>query len=153
METKRKNEFDRRIESVRRFSRFYTRQIGLLNEGTYGSRFSLTEVRVLYELSRRQRTIATALRHELGLDAGYLSRILRRFENKGLVRRTISSVDGRQSLVSLTSRGRQVFSPLDERSDSQVAVMLKGLPASQQKRLIAAMDAIQQLMSSKKTLA
>src|SRR5581483_8295873 len=87
---------DRRIEAVRRFNRFYTRRIGVLREGLLDSPFSLTEARVLYELARRAGSTASALSRELALDAGYHSRILRGFEERGLIRRSPSSADGRQ---------------------------------------------------------
>src|SRR5256885_9015103 len=97
-----------RIATIRRFNRWYTRQIGLLNEGLLDSPFSLTEVRALYELTHRENPMAVNLCQELGLDAGYLSRILRKFEKQGLVEKKGSSTDARQSLLSLTRKGRQV---------------------------------------------
>src|ERR1700691_3575213 len=91
-------DLDQRIAEVRRFNRFYTRQIGVLNEGLLRSPFSLAEARVLYELAQREKPTASGLRLELNLDAGYLSRILRGFEKRGLVRKTRAAKDGRQSL-------------------------------------------------------
>jgi len=92
---------DQRLQAVRSFNRFYTRQIGLLNEQLYRSPFSLTEVRVLYELAHREKPTATELSRHLGLDAGYLSRILSGFEKHGLVEKIPSTADGRQSLLML----------------------------------------------------
>jgi DNA-binding MarR family transcriptional regulator/GNAT superfamily N-acetyltransferase len=130
------------VEAVRRFNRLYTKQIGVLHERLLRSPFSLTEVRVLYELAHRQKPTATELCQELGLDAGYLSRILRGFEKRGLVDKAPSAADGRQSLLSLTAQGREVFAPLDARSNEEVGAMLSNLSAGQQNRLIAAMRTI-----------
>src|SRR5882724_12141229 len=104
---------DQNTHAVRRFNRFYTRQIGILEERLYQSKFSLAEVRVLYELAHRTRATATELGKDLGLDAGYLSRILRSFDRDGLIAKTLSSTDARQSQLTLTPKGRQVFAPLD----------------------------------------
>ncbi len=139
----------RRVKSVRAFNRFYTRQIGLLNERLYESEFSLTEIRVLYELSRRTQTTATALRGELGLDAGYLSRMLQRFERKRLVGRKPSDSDGRQILLSLTAKGREAFVPLDVRANAEVASMLEKLSVPKRERLIEAMNVVQELLGSR----
>jgi DNA-binding MarR family transcriptional regulator/N-acetylglutamate synthase-like GNAT family acetyltransferase len=133
---------DRNVDTVRAFNRFYTRQIGLLSEGVYDSRFSLTEVRVLYELANRDHPTAKELGDDLGLDAGYLSRILRRFEKQGFLRRQASHNDRRHYHLSLTKQGRQEFEPLDKRSAKEVAGILERLPASAQTRVVAAMRAI-----------
>ena len=100
-------ELTQHIDAVRHFNRFYTRQIGVLGEAFLQSPFSLTETRVLYELAHRDQPTATDLGRELGLDPGYLSRILRNFGRRGLITRTRSSTDGRQSLLALTARGRR----------------------------------------------
>src|ERR1700730_1754325 len=121
-----------RIDAVRRFNRFYTRQSGVLPEIFLESPFSLTEARVLYELAHREKPTATSLSNELGLDAGYLSRILSGFEKRGVLEQTPSATDGRQSLLALTKDGRKVFAPLETRSIQQVEGMLEGLPASDQ---------------------
>src|SRR5881396_2737956 len=137
---------EQRVEAARRFNRFYTRKIGVLHEGAYRSPFSLTEVRVLYELAHRNNATATALGRDLGLDAGYLSRILRGFERRGLVLKTRSVADGRQSHLSLTAQGRRVFAPLSARSHDEVAAMLGGLSAAQQARVVGAMRTMERLL-------
>ena len=142
-------ELEQRVEAARRFNRFYTRQIGVLREGAYKSAFSLTEVRVLYELAHRDQSTATALGRDLGLDAGYLSRILRGFERRGLVSRTRSPVDARQSHLSLTGQGRKVFAPLNARSHDEVAAMLGGLSAAQQAGVVGAMRTIERLLGGR----
>ena len=141
-------ESEQRVEAARRFNRFYTRKIGVLREGAYQSPFSLTEVRVLYELAHRDKPTATALGRALGLDAGYLSRILRGFERRGLVLKTRSAADARQSHLSLTGQGRKVFAPLNARSHDEVAAMLAGLPPAAQARVINAMRTIERLLGS-----
>jgi len=139
-------ELEQRVELARRFNRFYTRKIGVLHEGAYRSPFSLTEVRVLYELAHRDKPTATALGRDLGLDAGYLSRILRGFERRGLVLKIRSAADARQSHLSLTAHGRKVFAPLNARSHDEVAVMLGGLSPAAQTRVIDAMRTIERLL-------
>src|SRR5213082_595920 len=134
---------EQRVEAARRFNRFYTRKIGVLHEGAYRSPFSLTEVRVLYELAHRDNATATALGRDLGLDAGYMSRILRGFERRGLVLKTRSVADGRQSHLSLTAQGRRVFAPLNARSHDEVAALLGGLSPAAQARAVGAMQTIE----------
>ena len=136
-----------RISTVRRFNRFYTKQIGLLGESYLETPFSLTEARVLYELAHRERPSATELARELGLDAGYLSRILRGFERRRLLSRTRSKADGRQSHLSLTGRGRAAFAPLDARSRQDIAGMLARLGPGEQRRLIESMRTIESLLA------
>src|SRR5256886_9409916 len=137
---------EQRVEAARRFNRFYTRRIGVLHEAAYESPFSLTEVRVLYELAHRDKPTATELGRELGLDAGYLSRMLRGFEKRGLVARTRSAVDGRQSHLALTTPGRKLFAPLDARSHDEVAALLSALTPAAQTHVIAAMETIERLL-------
>jgi len=144
-----KMEFDQLVDAMRRFNRFYTKQIGVLHEGLLGSQFSLTEVRVLYELAHREMPTATALAKELDLDSGYLSRILRRFETRRLVGKCASTTDGRQSLLSLTPRGRKVFAPLNARSHREVAAMLGPLSATEQRHLLSAMATIERLLGDR----
>jgi DNA-binding MarR family transcriptional regulator/GNAT superfamily N-acetyltransferase len=138
-----KSDVAKRVEAVRRFNRFYTKQIGVLHEGLLQSPFSLTEVRVLYELAHQESMTASELAKELGLDAGYLSRILRRFEYSGFLDRTPSPTDGRQRQLRLTQQGRDAFAPLDQRSNDEVAALLSKLPETEQERLLDAMRTIE----------
>ena len=142
------SEFDQRVEAVRRFNRFWTRRIGVLREGYLESPFSLTEVRVLYELARSEETTASELGKELGLDAGYLSRILRGFQGRGLISKKPSKTDGRRSLLRLTEVGQKTFAPLDARSREDVGAMLGALSAAEQDRLIGAMRTIEELLGA-----
>jgi DNA-binding MarR family transcriptional regulator/GNAT superfamily N-acetyltransferase len=135
-----------KIDAVRRFNRFYTRQIGVLQEGLLDSAFTLTEARLLYELAQRGTTTAAELGRELGLDSGYLSRILGGFERRRLIERRASESDGRQALLSLTAAGRRAFAPLDKRSAAEVGAMLESLSDTAQARLVAAMASIEQLL-------
>ena len=141
-------DFDARVAAVRRFNRFYTRQIGLLQDGYLKSPFSLSEVRVLYELAHRERPTATELGRDLGLDAGYLSRILRGFQKRGLLKRVPSEDDGRQSHLSLTQRGQAAFAPLNTRSHEDIGAMLAAVPATEQARLVQAMHAIEAILGA-----
>lgn len=135
-----------RIRAVRSFNRFYTRKIGVLSEGIYRSPFSLTEVRVLYELAYQQGPSATELTRKLGLDAGYLSRILGEFGKRGLIKKSHSNTDARQSHLSLTAQGRKIFAVLDERSNEEVRAMLTRLSGSDQSRLVDAMRTVEQFL-------
>lgn len=132
-----------RIEAIRRFSRFYTRRLGVLREGLLDSPFSLTEARVLYELAHRPNPTAGELCDALDLDPGYLSRILKRFEEQNLMQRTRSSQDARQSHLSITEKGREAFAPLDRQSGEQIAALLDPLSEADQRRLVAAMSMIE----------
>ncbi|TPK66653.1 MarR family transcriptional regulator [Mesorhizobium sp. B2-4-19] len=134
------------IDAVRAFNRFYTRQIGLLDEGLLKSAFSLTEARVLYELAHRDGLTATDLGRDLGLDAGYVSRLLKKFERHDLISRSTLVSDARQSSIALTPAGRNAFSPLNKDSHDQVAALLDRLPASEQDRLVKSMRTIQALL-------
>jgi DNA-binding MarR family transcriptional regulator/GNAT superfamily N-acetyltransferase len=135
--------FDHRVGAVRRFNRLYTRRIGVLEDGFLGSPYSLTQARVLYELARRPKSTATEIAAELGLDHGYLSRILRDFNKRGLVVKTALPNDRRQSLLSLTAKGRMAFAPLEEHSQEQVGAMLGTLSVVDQERVVAAMRTIE----------
>jgi DNA-binding MarR family transcriptional regulator/GNAT superfamily N-acetyltransferase len=139
-------DFEQRIGAVRRFSRFYTRRIGLLQDGLLETQYSLTQGRVLYELAHRKDCTATDIVAALGLDHGYLSRILRSFEQQGLVVKRRGKEDGRQWLLSLTAKGRKVFAALDRRSQNDVGEMLRNLSEADQTRVVVAMDTIEALI-------
>jgi len=135
------------IAAIRRFSRFYTRQIGLLEEGLLDSPFSLTEARILYELAHRDGLTASDLGRDLALDAGYLSRILKAFETKGLVARAPAAHDGRSSVLALTATGRDAFAPLNSASQAAVTALIARLSPRERQRLICAMSGIENLLT------
>ncbi len=137
------------VQAVRRFNRFYTRQIGVLQEHLLQSEFSLTEVRVLYELAHRPNITAAELCKELGLDRGYLSRMLQSFDKQGWIKATPSPADRRRSFLSLTGKGKKVFAPLDRRSSEEVAAMLDRLPFAQRGNLLAAMGEIENILRAR----
>jgi DNA-binding MarR family transcriptional regulator len=139
-----------RIAAVRRFNRFYTRQIGVLREGYLNSPFSLAEGRVLQQLSQRQDASANAIARDLDLDRGYLSRILRDFVKRGLVTKKRSASDGRQRLLALTAEGRGAFAVLDRRANEQIGNMVRALPSSGQSRLIGAMDIVENILAPRR---
>ena len=134
------------VHAVRSFSRFYTRRIGVLQEGLLGSPFSLTEGRLIYEMAQRDRTTAAELATDLTLDPGYLSRILRGFEQKGLIERRVSEEDGRQQLLSLTAAGKSAFAEIDSRSRDDIAAMLRPLPPAERSRLVDAVRTAERLL-------
>jgi DNA-binding MarR family transcriptional regulator/predicted GNAT family acetyltransferase len=136
-----------RVEAIRRFNRFYTRKIGVLQEGFLGSAYSLTQGRVLYEIAHREKPRAALVGAELGLDAGYVSRILQGFKKEGLIHAERSEADGRETLLSLTARGRKVIATLDRRSNEDVSARLQGVPEAHQHRLVEAMDTIESVLA------
>jgi DNA-binding MarR family transcriptional regulator/GNAT superfamily N-acetyltransferase len=141
------------VAAVRRFSRFYTRQLGLLGEGLLKSEFSLTEGRVLYELAHRDPLTATELCRDLGVDAGYLSRILKAFDQRGLILRTASPSDGRQTLLTLTQAGRSAFEPLDRASQQDVQAMIGDLAPEETAALVRGMRTVEHLLGAHKASA
>lgn len=142
------SDVSQRVEAVRRFNRFYTQQIGVLTEKLLSSPFSLTEARVIYELAHHEQTTATELGNELGLDAGYLSRILRSFKKRGLIDKQPCETDGRQSILRLTEQGQDAFATLNARSHNQIEAMLNELSTEDQNRLVEAMRAIEGLLGA-----
>jgi DNA-binding MarR family transcriptional regulator/GNAT superfamily N-acetyltransferase len=135
-----------RIAALRRFNRFYTRHIGLLEEGLLSSPLSLTQVRTLYELAQRTQSTAAELCDTLGLDPGYLSRILSGFEKNRLIEKKESPKDARQTLLVLTKKGRQVFEPLNARSNEQVRSILSELSPARQADLLHSMQTVESLL-------
>ena len=139
---------DAQIDAVRHFNRFYTNQIGVLSEGLLETPFSLTEARVIYELAQRGSATASELANELRLDPGYLSRIVRKFEQHRLITKKSSDADARQSVLSLTARGRKEFESLNQLSRSQVKEILTDLSPLDQSRLLGAMRTIEELLAT-----
>jgi DNA-binding MarR family transcriptional regulator/N-acetylglutamate synthase-like GNAT family acetyltransferase len=135
-----------RVEQVRSFNRFYTAVVGLLRDGLLRTSYSLTEARVIFELAQRAATEVVDLRRSLDLDAGYLSRILARFETDGVVVKQRSASDGRRHVIRLTAQGRKTFKMLDRRSSEEIRTMLSALADEEQRRLIGAMGAIQEIL-------
>lgn len=136
-----------RAEAVRKFNRFYTRHIGVLHEHLLASEFSLTEVRILYELAHRPAISTSDLCRELNLDAGYVSRVVSGFEKQGLIAKTRSAADARVAELALTEAGRAAFAPLDRASRNEVIAVLEQLPEPAQQQLVGAMNDIQNLLS------
>jgi len=134
------------IDGIRRFNRFYTQKIGVLDEGLLDSKLTLTEVRVLYELAHRDRPTAAEVGRDLGLDRGYLSRLLRGLTERGLVEKGRADGDGRRQQLALTGRGKRAFEPLDRRAREQVAEWLGRLSAADRGRLLASMRTIEALL-------
>jgi DNA-binding MarR family transcriptional regulator/N-acetylglutamate synthase-like GNAT family acetyltransferase len=135
------------VQTVRRFNRFYTRQIGVLQEHLLDSQFSLTEVRVLYEIAHRENVAAKDLCQDLGLDRGYVSRMLQTFEKHGWIKITPSAQDRRRQFLSLTAKGHNVFEPLERRSSEEVAGMLARLSPDKQKNFMAAIQQIESVLA------
>jgi DNA-binding MarR family transcriptional regulator/N-acetylglutamate synthase-like GNAT family acetyltransferase len=141
-------ELPERVTAVRAFNRFYTGRIGVLGDAYLGSPFSLTEVRVLYELAHRQSPTASELRKELRLDRGYLSRILQGFRRRGFVSTSATPDDRRVRTLRLTPRGRAAFAPLDTRARREIGALLRGVPEDEQERVVGAMRAIESALGA-----
>jgi DNA-binding MarR family transcriptional regulator/GNAT superfamily N-acetyltransferase len=142
---------DHQVAAVRAFNRFYTRKLGVLDQQLLKSPYSLSEARVLYELAHREDLSAKEIGTELGLDAGYLSRIVQNFDESGLITRKPLPTDRRQYRLSLTAKGRQAFARLERSSQEDVGAMLAALPASGSQKLIAAMAVIERLLGAPDT--
>ena len=138
-----------RIDALRAFNRFYTRRNGVLQDGLLDSRFSLTESRLLWELAHTEHTTATGLARTLDLDPGHLSRLLRSFKERGLVKASRSAEDARQTRLSISAAGRRALAPLERRSQAEVSALLAALSETQQQELLAAMARIESLLGAR----
>ena len=137
------------IAAIRRFNRFYTARIGVLQEGLLATPFSLTESRLLYEFAHREHATATELSRDLGLDAGYLSRLLRGFKERGLIKSAPAPHDARHLQLRITPAGRRAFAPLDTRTQTEITRLLAGLTDADQRDLLQSMARIEQLLDDK----
>ena len=140
------NALPQRTVAVRRFNRFYTRQIGVLRKNYLDSPYSLAEMRVFYEIAHAGARTASEIARTLDLDAGYLSRVLGKFEKQGLITRRALKEDARQSRITLTARGARTFAPFERRSQQQAGAILDQLDGKAQVKLVAAMETIEGLL-------
>jgi DNA-binding MarR family transcriptional regulator/GNAT superfamily N-acetyltransferase len=143
------SELDQRTERVRAFNRFYTREIGVLNEGLLQSPFSLAEARILYEIAHLENPTANQICERLGLDAGYASRLIASFRKRGLVTRDPSAADRRRLILSFTAKGRQAATSLDRTSHEETRAKLTRLSEEEQKQLVASQERIQTLLGGR----
>ena len=139
----------RTIEEIRAFNRYYTGLIGLLNDHLLDSEYSLAEVRILYEINTHQPVSASQIMSEMGIDKGYLSRVLKQFEKNGLISKQVWGEDARVTLVSLTAKGETLFSKLNAASDQQIESLITNLTREQQRTLVEHMQAIKGLLTIK----
>jgi DNA-binding MarR family transcriptional regulator len=139
------------VEAVRHFNRFYTKKIGTLNKGLAKTPYSLVEARVLYEIAHRVKPTAKEIADDLGLDAGYLSRILQAFVDRKLIGREISDTDRRQSFLSLSAAGRKAVSKLETGTNEEIALLLQDLSTARQNRLTKAMGDIEALLGANRS--
>lgn len=149
MDTTAPTPLDQRIAAIRAFNRFYTNRIGVVRDRILTSRFSLTEARVLYELANTPAPTASAIRAELDLDAGYLSRILQRFQDEGLLVRAPAPDDRRRVTLALTQAGLDAFAPLDERARQDIGALLATLPEPAQEELVACLRRTERLLGDR----
>lgn len=144
------NTFDQSASTFRQFNRFFTQKIGVLDEDYLGSRFSLSKVRVLYELAHRRKATATEIGKELGLDAGYLSRIISNFAEEGLIDSKPSKTDGRQAILQLSKQGLKAFANLNARAEERAAAILNPLTANERERLFDAMRTVESVLGGQR---
>ncbi len=144
------SQLERNVGELRRFNRFYTKRIGLLNKGLLKTQFSLTQARVIFELAQQEETISTNLVEKLDIDPSYLSRLLSAFEKDGLIEKLRSERDSRQRILKLTAKGRESYRDLNERANAEIMEMLLELSSEDQRRLLNAITAIQYILESDK---
>ncbi len=137
------------VDEMRRFNRFYTKRIGLLDQGLLKTKFPLTQARIIFELAQHEESTASKLINKLGIDAGYLSRILRTFEKDGLIKKARSKFDSRQRLLKLTFKGKKSYSVLNNRSKLEIEGLLQGLSDENRRRLLKAMQTIETILGAK----
>lgn len=142
------DDLSRTIASVRTFTRFYTRIIGLLDEGLLNSPYSMVEARVLFELGQEDEADLIRLRNDLGIDSGYMSRIVARLQAAGIVTTRRSATDARHQILKLTDQGRDAYAMLDGRSAEQIATLLQGLDLAQKRMVVTSMEHVQRLLSA-----
>jgi DNA-binding MarR family transcriptional regulator/GNAT superfamily N-acetyltransferase len=136
------------VATVRAFSRFYTRLVGLLDEGMHELPYTMTEARVLFELGQQNETDLARLRSDLGIDSGYMTRIVAGLQNRDLVATRKSATDGRRQILALTEAGSQVYEALDQRSADQIATLLQPLSPAQQRRVTTSMNEIRTVLAN-----
>lgn len=141
------------VAAVREFNRFYTREIGVLNERLLASPYSLTEGRLLYELLHRPGSTASELAAIVGINLGYMSRILARFESGGLIEKSRSRVDGRQLLLNLTAKGRREYAAVDRQANGEIECLLQDVPTEQVATLLEAMQTIHRVLSARRSVS
>ncbi|MFW9794549.1 MAG: GNAT family N-acetyltransferase [Candidatus Thorarchaeota archaeon] len=140
------SQLEKNIADIRGFNRFYTRKIGLLNQGLLRTKFSLTQARIIFELAQQDETVSTDLVKELDIDPSYLSRILRSFEMEGIIKKTRSQKDNRQRILTLTPKGRKFYRKLNERSGQEIREMLLNLSSENQQRFLNATNTIHEIL-------
>jgi DNA-binding MarR family transcriptional regulator/GNAT superfamily N-acetyltransferase len=138
------------IDEVRRFNRFYTQEMGVLVEGLLDTPFSLSEARILYEIAHDPTSTAGKLRRLLGIDAGYMSRIVKCLSQEGLLKRTPSIEDRREQILTLTEKGKSAYQNLNERSHAEIAAKLAELTPEEQSKLVEAMSEVHRLLDRSK---
>ncbi|MGK9184381.1 helix-turn-helix domain-containing GNAT family N-acetyltransferase [Priestia filamentosa] len=140
------------VSGFRQFNRFYTKILGLLNQEIYDSPFSLTETRVLFEINSKNKCTAKLLQEELALDRGYVSRILKRFDEQDMIYKEKSEEDGRTYFIHLTEKAKNIYYDLEDKANEQVRFFLRNLDRDKQQTLIKSMNTIEEILSQQMNL-